>query len=354
MLTISQKMHNYEYAPGIATYGGKGLSGDDGLNGNNIFYTNLSFVDDSEFKALARQIINNYMPLKNSTTTLKGRVYQDGDYFFTVDGTIYKLSSLELLRNDRDNIGTYDKYFKIVGRLSIDDASRYVDVIGDDNRLELNNRYTGFDVNVAANGNPNINTAINILSDNIDNDNNINLVQMVAVDNAVNVNSECLVYYNTADDAFHVNTGNAPLIVDGDVKINNDDITNDIDGYSTVMTSNDTLMSWKDISEHMKYDTSNYVDPSTNANRVALKLYVDFTNDKYGAEQKFNIISNELFFKVYLDNVSYCHKLTDMTKTGASPSYLYTTPLNSYIVRDASIMMVSGIYNAEMFLDASR
>ena len=42
---ISQTVHNYNYAPGIATYGQTGETGQAGQDGNNIYYTNINFTD---------------------------------------------------------------------------------------------------------------------------------------------------------------------------------------------------------------------------------------------------------------------------------------------------------------------
>jgi len=38
---ITVKGANYNYAPGLATYAADGIQGETGLNGNNIFYTNI-------------------------------------------------------------------------------------------------------------------------------------------------------------------------------------------------------------------------------------------------------------------------------------------------------------------------
>ena len=41
---LSQKFNNYDYAPGIATYGIDGKTGDTGYDGNIIYYTDYDIT----------------------------------------------------------------------------------------------------------------------------------------------------------------------------------------------------------------------------------------------------------------------------------------------------------------------
>jgi len=59
---ISQKFNNYNYAPGIATYGIDGKTGKSGEDGNNIYFTDY-IIDDVEgaddLIELVSKILNN-------------------------------------------------------------------------------------------------------------------------------------------------------------------------------------------------------------------------------------------------------------------------------------------------------
>ena len=49
---ISQKFNNYNYAPGIATYGVDGKTGITGNDGNNIYFTDCDLINDTDNKNL--------------------------------------------------------------------------------------------------------------------------------------------------------------------------------------------------------------------------------------------------------------------------------------------------------------
>ena len=49
-VNVTTAQRSYTYAPGIATYGIKGLQGIKGDDGNSIFFTNLSFDSSVDLK----------------------------------------------------------------------------------------------------------------------------------------------------------------------------------------------------------------------------------------------------------------------------------------------------------------
>ena len=92
---ISQKFNNYNYAPGIATYGIDGKTGITGNDGNNIYFTDCDLINDYDNKnlnALVELLRGNYLPVKGSTTIIT-RPYKNDDLFFDQNGIIYKSTS---------------------------------------------------------------------------------------------------------------------------------------------------------------------------------------------------------------------------------------------------------------------
>ena len=62
---ISKKIYNDEYAPGIATYGINGKTGDQGANGNSIFYTSFDIYNNTgnSMEMFIQKIRNKMLPV---------------------------------------------------------------------------------------------------------------------------------------------------------------------------------------------------------------------------------------------------------------------------------------------------
>jgi hypothetical protein len=48
---VSEAINNYNYAPGIATYGAQGIKGESGSDGNCIFFTTYNIVGNEDLDA---------------------------------------------------------------------------------------------------------------------------------------------------------------------------------------------------------------------------------------------------------------------------------------------------------------
>ena len=115
---LSQKFNNYNYAPGIATYGADGKTGIAGYDGNNIYFTDCDLVNDVDnrnLNELAELLRGNYLPVKGSTTAIS-RSYKNDDLFFDQNGIIYKLKNIDEL------IGTVNKDYT----MNVTSVSRYL------------------------------------------------------------------------------------------------------------------------------------------------------------------------------------------------------------------------------------
>ena len=61
---LSQKYNNYDYAPGIATYGIDGKTGQTGEDGNNIYFTDYDIINStSDLNEMLSKIMSNILPL---------------------------------------------------------------------------------------------------------------------------------------------------------------------------------------------------------------------------------------------------------------------------------------------------
>lgn len=254
-ILVSQKFNNYNYAPGIATYGIDGKTGESGKDGNNIYFTDFNLKDITDLKYFASQLIQNYLPLENSTVQIE-RTYKNNDLFFDQLGIIYRLKNIESLLNN-DSLTSWDSYFDVAGRLSIANNSSLFTMM-DDNRLILNSSlYGGYDIisglsyNDASN-NINKNSVVNIISNKVNENNDIEMINIQSIDDIDVEDGKLSVYYKTTENAFYLDS-NKPIIINGDVKLNNDEPNIEYDNYSTILTSSDTISYFKHVCDKLEY-----------------------------------------------------------------------------------------------------
>ena len=67
-MKVSQRFHNETYAPGIATYGINGKTGEQGLPGTSMFFTDYSLP--GELLQFAQKITSRKLPIKTEITKL--------------------------------------------------------------------------------------------------------------------------------------------------------------------------------------------------------------------------------------------------------------------------------------------
>lgn len=326
---LSQKFNNYNYAPGIATYGIDGKTGITGNDGNNIYFTDCDLINDINNKnlnELAELLRGNYLPVKGSTTII-ARSYKNDDLFFDQNGIIYKLKDIDSLLGSGGK-DVYEKYFGIAGKISIADYDGYFNK--EDNRLLLNSSdFGGFDVITSPNLTTNIdgNAVVNIISNNIDENDNIELVKMQSIDNVDIEDGNLDVYYKTTDNAYYLES-NMPIVINSNVKIN-DDVNNiDYDNYSSVLTSMDPITYFKHICDNLRYNI--LYDAAANQYKIII-----FQNDG-GRDALDYIVSRKetVFGKIYSDeNGQTLVKLNDVVNGPVNDSnklehYVATKSIN--------------------------
>ena len=305
---LSQKYANYNYAPGIATYGIDGKTGQSGNDGNNIYFTDYNINENDGLSDLMQKILNNYLPIKGVDTKIN-RAYKENDIFFDRNGIIYKLINI----NVSLSLTEWKDYFTIVGKIHINDDEQYFGIVN--NRLVLNTKYNGYDIcsNVNANdASQYINTeaAVNIVSRNIDENDNIEMVRMQSIDDVDVEDGKMSVLYKTTENAFYIDS-NKPIVIDGDLKVENDNNTNnEYDNFSTVLTSNDPITYFKYLCDNLNY--SIIYDDLTDQYKVVI-YQTDGNIDKL----EYLIKRNETVFgKIYTaENEQVLLKLSDIITT---------------------------------------
>ena len=344
---ISQKFNNYNYAPGIATYGVDGKTGITGNDGNNIYFTDCDLINDDDNKnlnKLTELLRGNYLPIKGSTTII-ARSYKNDDLFFDQNGIIYKLKDIDSLLGSSGK-DVYGKYFSIAGKISIADYDGYFNK--EDNRLILNSSdFSGFDVITSPNLSTNIdgNAVVNIISNNIDENDNIELVKMQSIDNVDIEDGNLDVYYKTTDNAYYLDS-NRPIVINSNVKINDNANNIDYDNYSSVLTSMDPVTYFKHICDNLRYN----ILYDTDANQYKIII---FQNDN-GRDLLDYIVSRKetVFGKIYSnENGQTLIKLNDVVNGPINDSnklehYVATKSINiTANANDFTIMHDDIIYN---------
>ena len=339
---ISQKFNNYNYAPGIATYGVDGKTGITGNDGNNIYFTDCDLINDNDNKnlnELAELLRGNYLPIKGSTMVI-ARSYKNDDLFFDQNGIIYKLKDIDSLLGSSGK-DVYGKYFSIAGKISIADYDGYFNK--EDNRLILNSSdFSGFDVITSPNLSTNIdgNAVVNIISNNIDENDNIELVKMQSIDNVDIEDGNLDVYYKTTDNAYYLDS-NMPIVINSNVKINDNANNIDYDNYSSVLTSMDPITYFKHVCDNLSYNIL-YVDT---ANQYKIII---FQNDN-GRDLLDYIVSRKetVFGKIYSnENGQTLVKLNDVVNGPVNDS----NKLEHYVA-SKSINMTTNVNNFTIIHD---
>ncbi len=338
---VSQKFDNFNYAPGIATYGIDGKTGQSGLDGNNIYFTNCNIIsdnDESDIKILADLIRQNVLPVKGSTEKID-RKYKNNDLFFDINGIIFKLINIDALLGASE-VGSYTNYFSIAGKITVENAKVFASGIENiNNRLIFNSSdYTGYDIikGIAPkDGVKYIDTAaaVNIISNVVDDNDNIEMVKMQSIDDIDVEDGKLSVYYKTTENAYYLES-NKPIVINSDVKLNTENNTNnEYDNFSTVLTSNDTITYFKHICDNLRYN----ILYDNNVNRYKLVIYQD---DGGSDDLEYLINRNETVYgKVYdVENDQILLKLNDIVSSPTSgsnyydymPDYSLSIGLNSF------------------------
>ena len=281
---ISEKYHNYDYAPGIPTYGIDGKDGKSGMNGISLFVCQHDITNDVGLKEFGKAILQN-LDMSLGGAVKINRDYIDGDSFLFTNCEIWKIKDIVELKKiaaiNQLTTDNFSQYLERVGRINMTTTTDGIITNGD--RLLLDNtRYKGFVINNAGLSNndlPSLEAPFTIMSNDTDNDDNIQFIDLKSIfSNATD--SELKIYYDTNTKAYHIYS-DKPILFDCDLKVSNT-TSDEFDEYSAIITKENNITSFIAFcngdtdTDGIRYDISvnSYVQ-ETNLDVVALDIVDD-------------------------------------------------------------------------------
>ena len=281
---ISEKYHNYDYAPGIPTYGIDGKDGKSGMNGISLFVCQHDITNDVGLKEFGKAILQN-LDMSLGGAVKINRDYIEGDSFLFTNCEIWKIKDIVELKKiaaiNQLTTDNFSQYLERVGRINMTTTTDGIITNGD--RLLLDNtRYKGFVINNAGLSNndlPSLEAPFTIMSNDTDNDDNIQFIDLKSIfSNATD--SELKIYYDTNTKAYHIYS-DKPILFDCDLKVSNT-TSDEFDEYSAIITKENNITSFIAFcngdtdTDGIRYDISvnSYVQ-GTNPDVVALDIVDD-------------------------------------------------------------------------------
>ena len=243
---ISEKYHNYDYAPGIPTYGIDGKDGKSGMNGISLFVCQHDITNDVGLKEFGKAILQN-LDMSLGGAVKINRDYIEGDSFLFTNCEIWKIKDIVELKKiaaiNQLTTDNFSQYLERVGRINMTTTTDGIITNGD--RLLLDNtRYKGFVINNAGLSNnelPDIEAPFTIMSNDTDNDDNIQFIDLKSIfSNATD--SELKIYYDTNTKAYHIYS-DKPILFDCDLKVSNT-TSDEFDEYSAIITKENNITSF--------------------------------------------------------------------------------------------------------------
>ena len=296
---ISEKYHNYDYAPGIPTYGIDGKDGKSGMNGISLFVCQHDITNDVGLKEFGKAILQN-LDMSLGGAVKINRDYIDGDSFLFTNCEIWKIKDIVELKKiaaiNQLTTDNFSQYLERVGRINMTTTTDGIITSGD--RLLLDNtRYKGFVINNAGLSNndlPSLEAPFTIMSNDTDNDDNIQFIDLKSIfSNATD--SELKIYYDTNTKAYHIYS-DKPILFDCDLKVSNT-TSDEFDEYSAIITKENNITSFIAFcngdtdTDGIRYDISvnSYVQ-ETNHGVVAL----DIVDDGYTEVDMLDVVDGEV------------------------------------------------------------
>ena len=297
---ISEKYHNYDYAPGIPTYGIDGKDGKSGMNGISLFVCQHDITNDVGLKEFGKAILQN-LDMSLGGAVKINRDYIEGDSFLFTNCEIWKIKDIVELKKiaaiNQLTTDNFSQYLERVGRINMTTTTDGIITNGD--RLFLDNtRYKGFVINNAGLSNnelPDIEAPFTIMSNDTDNDDNIQFIDLKSIfSNATD--SELKIYYDTNTKAYHIYS-DRPILFDCDLKVSNT-TSDEFDEYSAIITKENNITSFIAFcngdtdTDGIRYDISvNSYTQETNHDVVAL----DIVDDGYTEVDMLDDTDDEVF-----------------------------------------------------------
>ena len=320
---ISEKYHNYDYAPGIPTYGIDGKDGKSGMNGISLFVCQHDITNDVGLKEFGKAILQN-LDMSLGGAVKINRDYIEGDSFLFTNCEIWKIKDIVELKKiaaiNQLTTDNFSQYLERVGRINMTTTTDGIITNGD--RLLLDNtRYKGFVINNAGLSNnelPDIEAPFTIMSNDTDNDDNIQFIDLKSIfSNATD--SELKIYYDTNTKAYHIYS-DKPILFDCDLKVSNT-TSDEFDEYSAIITKENNITSFIAFcngdtdTDGIRYDISinSYIqdtNPDAGAPDIVDDGYteVDMLDDTDDGDAEDEVVEDDNKITMYKINI----ELTDV------------------------------------------
>lgn len=257
---ISIKYNNYDYAPGIATYGIDGKAGRSGQNGTSVFVCQEDITTAEGLQRFGQNIRQNVNMSSNDNSVIS-RPYINGDCFLFPNCDIYKITDIDGLKtasiqNQLGAEGSYtDRYMEKVGAVNISQTT--TGFSSSQNRLVLDTaNYDGFIINSAGMSDDDlsgINSPFTIISNDVDSDGQIHFINIKSIYSGID-NSEMNIYYDSDNDAYHIDS-NKSIVINADLKVSENQ-SEDFDEFSSVLIKDNGITNWHGICDNITWYTN--------------------------------------------------------------------------------------------------
>lgn len=261
--TLTKKTDNYLYAPGIATYGIDGKTGDPGEKGTAIFYSDYNFTSQSEgdddLKTMLICIKQQRCLIKVYASKVLSRPYIDGDYVICSSGEIYKMKNVNEI-NAYSSDSTYKDYFTLVGKIdnTVDDKVYFTQIDGGTNdRLILKSNYNGLDIAQSSfkfdQSSGDYVFRIGASMSSID---GLSKALALVAQNNISSTSDLKFWFDTNTNAWHIGS-DEPIVIDSPVvEIKDSASATVIDNYTQIETTQTSITSFYNAAKLCKWSSS--------------------------------------------------------------------------------------------------
>lgn len=348
---VTTAQRAYTYAPGIATYGIRGVQGQTGLNGNSFFYTDL--IMDTEYSELIDRITSNKSIIGYKDFTYK-RPYQNGDIIIDKYGDIYIITNINQLIIDNRNgsitdISDIDNYFNKLGNITIDNNIPFE---------HLNTRTQKTVITDTSITNTNEDSLLTLVSKP---DNNItNFIDMNAIYNGIpDVNLS--IYYDANSNGFHIDSS-YPIYIDAPFSVAYNSNVYKSDIYSPVQTTSNSITTYVSICKDINVSIDSSIFPYTK-NDSSIQYYgcvytLTFSNNI--KELISNVDTTFENLKIHFQNGSYSdfqplRKDQNVYRFVQQYDYVkFNDAAYNVEYKELQYIQVSLIYNIEVFLHITK
>ena len=356
----SEQKQNYLYAPGIATYGIDGKTGENGQDGTSIYYSNIPFSNNN-FSIIVSKIINNEALIYNSSEKIQ-REYKKDDIFISPNGYFWRLEKdkSELIDTDSYNYNI-ERIFLNIGKINLEGINNLVGTEGIDDGKAFalydnnsyikiyNKNYNGIDFvdEYLTSKYPEIQENLEKYIVNIvgsqKSDYLTSLLNLAVISNQINMRDpESLsIEYDYIDSAFHIKS-TVPILLDiPDLRIKKRaaDTVDSYDKYSPITIYNHPF------TEFYKF-VSNYMYWKSNSEENKIYVYCKENPTKYSIP-----LGDPLLWKILIkENNTYIEKIISQKLGGDTVNELHPmiiTPADFSVDNIASISLID---NIEVFI----